>query len=84
MTTRANQRGPPIADDFLLNLEKLMQWLGDRGVSNVHFPILDPKRPVYSKVNLYQITMDLFAETNINVTLHNRVYVSILGIEMGK
>ena len=43
--TRANQRAPLIADDFLLCLENLNSWLEDRGVSYVHFPILDPERP---------------------------------------
>ena len=57
MITRGNQRAPLITDNFLLCLEKLIQWLGDRGVSNNHFPIIDPERPVYSLSNLYQIMM---------------------------
>ena len=81
--TPANQRAPLIADDFLLCLRKLVAWLEDRGVSQVHFPILDPERPVYPLANLYRVMMDLFADTNIHVVLHNRVYVSILGIEVG-
>ena len=83
MITRANQRASLIAHDFIFCLEKLVLWLGDRGVSNVHFPILDSERPVYILANLYQIMMDLLAGTNISVILHNRVYVSILGIEIG-
>ena len=83
LITRANQRAPLIADDFLLCLRKLVAWLEDRGVSQVHFPILDPERPVYSLANLYRVTMDLFADTNIHAVIHNRVYVSILGIEVG-
>ena len=78
MTTRSNQRAPLVADYFLLCLEKLIQGLGDRGVSNVHFPILDPDRPLYSLVNLYLIMMDQFEVTNMNVTLHSREYVPIL------
>ena len=83
MITRANQRAPLIADDFLLCLRKLVAWLEDRGISNVHFPILVPEKPVYSLANLYQVMTDLFAGTNIHVVLQNRVYVSILGIEIG-
>ena len=83
LITRANERAPLIADDFLLSLRKLVAWLEDRGVSQVHFPILDPERPVYSLANLYRVMMDLFVDTNIHVVLHNRVYVSILGIEVG-
>ena len=76
MIVRANQRAPLIADDFLLCLEKLKHWLGDRGASNIYFPKLDPERPVYSLGKLYQVMTDLFAGTNINVILHNRMYVS--------
>ena len=83
MITRANQRAPLIADDLLLCLKKLISWLEDRGLSQIHFPILDPERPVCSLTNLYQVTTDVFADTNIHVILHNRVYVSILGIEIG-
>ena len=83
LITRANQRAPLIAVDFVLCLRKLVAWLEDRGVSQVHFPILDSERPVYSLANLYRVTMDSFVDTNIHVVLHNRVYVSILGIEVG-
>ena len=83
LITRTNQRAPFIPDDFLLCLRKLVAWLEDRGISQIHFPILDPERPVYSLTNLYRVMMDLFVETNIHVVLHNRVYVSILGTEVG-
>ena len=83
LITRANQRAPLIADDFLLCLRKLVAWLEDRGISQIHFPILDPERPVYSLTNLFRVMMDLFVDTNIHVVLQSRVYVSILGIEVG-
>ena len=82
LITRANQRVPLIADDFLLCLRKLIAWLEDREISQMHFPILDPARPVYSLANLYRVMTDLFVDTNIHVVLHNRVYVSILGFEI--
>ena len=83
LITRANQRAPLIADDFLLCLRKLVAWLEDRGISQIHFPILDPERPVYSLTNLYRVMTDFFVDTNIHVVLHNRVYVSIQGIKVG-
>ena len=83
LITRANQRAPLIADDFLLYLRKLVAWLEDRGIPQIHFPILDPERPVYSLTNFYRVMMVLFADTNMNVVLHNRLYVFILGIEVG-
>ena len=42
-----------------------------------------PERPVYSLANLYRVMMDLSVDTNIHVVLHNRVYVSFLGTEVG-
>ena len=61
----------------------MIAWLEDREISQIHFPILDPERPVYYLANLDRVMMDLFMDTNIHVVLHNRVYVSILGIEVG-
>ena len=83
MITRSNQRAPLIADDLLLCLKKLISWLEDRGITHILFSILDLERPVCSLTILYQVITDLFADTNIHVILHNRVYVSILGIETG-
>ena len=83
LITRAIQRAPLKADDFLLCLRKLVAWLEDEGISQIHFTILDPERPVFSLTNLYRVIMDLFVDTNIHVVLHNRVYVSILGNEVG-
>ena len=38
---------------------------------------------MYSVADVNQMMMDLFAGTNTCVVLHNRAYVSILGIEVG-
>ena len=54
LITRANQRAPLIADDFQLCLRKLVAWLEARGISQIHFLILDPERPAYSLANLYR------------------------------
>ena len=83
MITRANQRASLVADYFLLWLETDSVAGEDRGISTIHFPILDPERPVHSLANLYLVMMDLFAGNNVNVLLHIRVNVSILGIEVG-
>ena len=83
MKTRANQREPLVADDFLLCVEKLIAWLEDRRISSIHFPILHLERPVYTLANLYQVMKDLFAGTNFNVVLHNRLFVTILCIDVG-
>ena len=64
-------------------LRKLIAWLEDKGIAQIHFPMLDPQRPVYSLANLYRAVMYLFTDTNIHVVIHNCVYVSILGIEGG-
>ena len=70
---RANQRAPLLTDVYLRCMTHLIQRLTDKGSAKVHLPILDPERPAFSLVNLYE-------GTGIHVVLHNRVYVSILGI----
>ena len=59
-----------------------------------HFPLLrdmcrndalsntGPERSVHSLAKMYQVMKDLFAGTNIKVILHDRVFVSILRIEV--
>ena len=42
LITRANERAPLIADDFLLCMRQLTAWLEDGGIARVHFSILDP------------------------------------------
>ena len=82
LMVRANQRAPLLSDDHLRCLARLIRCLLDEGSTAVHFPILDPERPALLLVNLYHTMMNLFADAEIRVILHNRVYVSILSVGM--
>ena len=85
MITRPSQRSPQITDDFFLCLEHLKALESTSLLSNetpdIHFPIVDPERPLRSLDNIYHSVMDVFAGTDITVFLHDRVYVSIASIE---
>ena len=48
------------------------------------FSILDPGRTVYTLVSMFNVMMDLFAGISVLWVLPNRVYVSMLGIEVCK
>ena len=81
LIVRANQRAPLLTDDYLrCCLARLIQCLMDKGSTVIHFPILDPERPAFSLVNLYYTMINLFADTEVRVVLHNRVYESILSV----
>ena len=78
----ANQRAPLSSDDYRRSLARLIRCLLYNGSTAVHFSILDPERPASSLVNLYHTMMNLFADTEIRVILHNRVDVSIHSVRM--
>ena len=80
LIARPSQCAPQITDDFFLCLEHLKAFLLSNGTADIHFPIVDPERPLRSLDNFYHSVMDVFAETGITVILHDRVYVSIATI----
>ena len=80
LITRPSQRAPPITDDFFLCLQRLKALLLSNETPDIHFPIVDPERPLCSLDNFYHSVVDVFAGTGITVILHDRVYVSIASI----
>ena len=80
LITRLSQRAPQITDDFFLCLELSKASLLSNKTPIIHFPIMDPERPIHSLDNFYHGVMDVFAGTGITVILHDRVYVSITSI----
>ena len=81
LITRPPQRAPQITDDFFLCLEHLKALLLSNETPDIHFPIVDPERPLRSIDNFYHSVMDVFAGTGITVILHDCVYVSFASIE---
>ena len=81
LITRPSQRAPQITKDFFLCLEQLKALLLSNETPDIHFPIVDPERPLRSLHNIYHSVMDVFAGTGITVILQDdRVYVSIASI----
>ena len=80
LIARPSQRASQITDDFFLCLEHLKASLLSNDTPSVHFPIVDPERPLRSLDSLYHSVMEVFAGTGITVILHDCVYVSIASI----
>ena len=66
--------------DFFLCLEHLKALLLSNETPYIHFPIVDPERPLRSLDNFFHSVMDVFAGTGITVVVHDRVYVPIASI----
>jgi len=57
-----------------------MEELMENNIREIHFPIVDPERPNNNLYVWYYCLMDYFADSSIDVYLHDRVYVSIAAI----
>ena len=79
LITRPSQRAPQITDDFFLCLEHLKALLFSNETPDIHFPIVDPERPLRSLDNFCHSVMDVFAGTGITVILHDRVSIASIG-----
>ena len=77
LIVRANQRAPRLTDDYLRCMARTIRCLLDKGSTMIHLLVLNPRRPAFSLINRYHTIMNLFADTDIRVVLHNRVYVSV-------
>ena len=71
------ERAPQITDDFFLCMEHLKASSLSNETPDIHFPIVDPGRPLRSLDNFYHGVKDVFAGAGITIILHDRVYVSI-------
>ena len=80
LIARPSQRAPKITDEFFLCWEHLKALLLSKETPDIHFPVVDPERPLRSLDNFYHSVMDVFAGTGTTVILHDRVYVSIASI----
>ena len=51
-------------------------------IARVHFPIYDPERSINLLPTWYAMLRDHFTESNIDIVLHDRVYVSIASVPL--
>ena len=77
MITRATNRDPLLHETLHSCLSVLSAKLNELDLRELHMPIIDAERSHNNLNNWYQLLVDYFADTNIYVHLHDRVYVSI-------
>ena len=80
MITRSTNRDPLFNETLHVCLGNLIELLLENTIHEIHFPIIDPERPNNNLYTWYYCLMDYFADTSIDVYLHDRVYVSIAAI----
>ena len=77
LITRATNRDPLLHETLHSCLSVLSAKLNELDLRELHVPIIDAERSHNNLNNWYQLLVDYFADTNIYVHLHDRVYVSI-------
>ena len=77
LITRASGKHPILHDVLHLCLIDLVQKLIRAQITRIHFPIYDPERSINMLPAWYSMLKDHFIDSNIDIVLHDRVYVSI-------
>ena len=77
LITRASSKHPILHDVLHLCLIDLVQKLTRAQIIRIHLPIYDPERSINMLPAWYSMLKDHFIDSNIDIVLHDRVYVSI-------
>ena len=80
MFTRASNKHPILHDVLHLCLTDLVQKLERAQITPIHLPMYDPERSINMLPAWYSMLRDHFIDSNINIALHDRVYVSIASV----
>ena len=78
--TRASNKHPILHDVLHLCLTDLVQKLTRAQITRIHLPIHDPERSINLLPAWYSMLRDHFIDSNIDIVLHDRVYVSIASV----
>ena len=78
--TRASNKHPILHDVLHLCLTDLVQKLTRAQITRIHLPIHDPGRSINLLPAWYSMLRDHFIDSNIDIVLHDRVYVSIASV----
>ena len=80
--TRASNKHPMLHDVLHLCLTDLLHKLTQAQVTRIHLPIYDPERSINILSAWYSMLRDHFIDSNVNIVLHDRVYVSIASVKI--
>ena len=75
--TRASTKYPLLHETLHACLNHLRHQLHQHQISRVHIPIYDPERSINLLPTWYATLRDHFFGSNLEIVLHDRVYVSI-------
>ena len=79
--TRASNKHPMLHDVLHLCLTDLVQKLAQAQITRVHLPIYDPERTINILPAWYSMLRDHFIDSDVDIVLHDRVYVSIASVK---
>ena len=79
--TRASNKHPMLHDVLHLCLTDLVQELAQAQITRVHLPIYDPERSINILPAWYSMLRDHFIDSDVDIVLHDRVYVSIASVK---
>ena len=79
--TRASNKHPTLHDVLHLCLTDLVQKLAQAQITRVHLPIYDPERSINILPAWYSMLRDHFIDSDVDIVLHDRVYVSIASVK---
>ena len=78
--TRASTKYPLLHEALHACLNHLRHQLHQHQISQIHIPIYDPERSINLLPTWYATLRDHFFGSNLEIVLHDRVYVSIASI----
>ena len=77
LVTKATDRQHVDPKSLVLALTRLRDFLVERGVTSLSLPVYDPNRGKLHPRELYALVHVIFSETDIEVYLHKKYYLSI-------
>ena len=77
LVTRAMEKRHLDPDNLFLSLTRLRDFLVEREVKELLLPVYDPNRGRLHPRELYALIHVIFSDTNIQVYLHKKYYLSI-------
>ena len=77
LVTRATEKQHVDPENLILSLTRLRDFLVERDVKELSLPVYDPNRGRLHPRELYALVHVIFSDTNIQVYLHKKYYLSI-------
>ena len=82
LATRATEKQHVDPEDLVLSLTRLRDFLVEKELKELSLPVYDPNRGRLHTRELYALIHVIFSDTNIEVYLHKKYYLS--GLSVGR